>query len=92
MFFRNEAERRPYSDLKTVESQRHDVFPEEFPEGPYGSAINEEFLGKTTPWLRDQHALSSFAYENREFHEGIPRQDPGSHPIHDDPFLNEEQP
>jgi hypothetical protein len=82
----------PYTDVSTVESLRNEVIPEEFPEGPYGAAHNEDVLGKESPWIASQHAAPQFSYENREFHEGIPRQDPGSHPTHDDPRKDEELP
>ncbi len=75
---------RKYRDVKTVESQWNDLVPEEFPDGPYGSIREPEHLGKTSPWRETQHASSGFTYENREFHEGIPRQFPGSHPTHDE--------
>ncbi|RAL27006.1 hypothetical protein [Thermoflavimicrobium daqui] len=78
------SNRPDYKELKTVESVRNEILPEEFPEGPYGSTRNEK-LGKSTPWEKDQHAVSNFAYENREFHEGLQREMPGSHPTHDDP-------
>ncbi|GGE07118.1 hypothetical protein GCM10011571_05440 [Marinithermofilum abyssi] len=73
-----------YQDLGTVESLRNEVVPEEFPEGPYGAATNEAHLGKSSPWRESQHAAPQFTYEMREFHEGIPRQVPGSHPTHDE--------
>lgn len=41
----------PYHDLSTVESQRNEVIPEEFPEGPSGASTNEDVLGKESPWL-----------------------------------------
>ncbi|WP_091742894.1 hypothetical protein [Marininema mesophilum] len=82
--------KKKYTDVGTVESQRNDVFPEEFPEGSFGSSINEATLGKQSPWLPTQHAAPQFTYEMRRFHEGIPRQMPGSHPTHDDPDRNEE--
>lgn len=74
-----------FREVSTVESLHNDVFPEEFPEGPYGAATNEEKLGKTSPWEPDQHAAPQFTYEMREFHEGLERVIPGSHPTHDDP-------
>jgi hypothetical protein len=80
-------DRQPTTDLATVESQRHDVFPEEFPDGPYGAATNADFLGKDSPWLQDQRAAPRFSYENKQFHEGIPKQVEPTHPTHD-----EEQP
>lgn len=72
-----------YRELKTVESQRNELVPEEFPEGPVGAATNFP-LGKSTPWRPGQHAGPRFTYEMREFHEGIPRVIPGSHPTHDE--------
>jgi hypothetical protein len=78
------------SELSTVESQRNEIIPEEFPEGPYGAATNEELLGKATGWESDQHVISNFAYEYRNFHQDLPRQEPAAHQTHDDPDLNEE--
>lgn len=80
----------PYTDVSTVESQRNDIFPEEYPEGPFGATTNEDVLGKETPYTASQHAAPRFTYENREFHAGIERQDPDAHPTHDDPEHGEE--
>ncbi|MCS1351788.1 hypothetical protein [Mechercharimyces sp. CAU 1602] len=77
-------EEENFQELDTVISQRSELVPEEFADGPYGAAHNEEHLGKRTPWYKNQHASPRFTYEDRQFHEGIPRQDPGSHHIHDD--------
>ncbi len=85
-----EYKNEPYSELSTVESQRNEIIPEEFPEGPYGAPTNEERLGKATGWEKDQHVISNFTYENRNFHQDLPREYPGSHPTHDDPNLSEE--
>jgi hypothetical protein len=76
--------RQPYTDLATVESQRNDLTAEEFPEGPYGSNLNSETLGKSTPWRQDQRPPNSFTYENRELHEGIDRDYPGDHETPED--------
>ena len=65
-----------FTDLETVESQRNDLIPEEFPEGPYGTSLNTESLGKSTPWRKDQRPTNQFSYENRELHEGIKRDYP----------------
>jgi len=73
----NEEERDAYSDLATVESQRNDLIPEEFPEGPYGSDIASASLGKSKPWRIGQHRSSAFGYENKELHAGIARDYPG---------------
>lgn len=74
----------PYTDLKTVESLRNEYIAEEFPEGPYGAATNEDVLGKETPFRASQHASPQFTYENREFHQGLMRPDPTAHPTHDE--------
>jgi hypothetical protein len=79
-----EEHRNEYTDLATVESQRNDLTAEEFPEGPYGSSMISESLGKRSPWRRDQRPPNSFTWENREFHEGLSRQYPGDHPTHDE--------
>ncbi|MDN4595450.1 hypothetical protein NWF35_16450 [Polycladomyces subterraneus] len=81
---RRKHPKRDFHDVSTVESQRNELIPEEFPEGPYGAAHNEPQLGKSTPWRPGQHAAPQFTYEMREFHEGLPRQAPGSHPTHDE--------
>jgi hypothetical protein len=75
---------KPYTDLATVESGRNDLTAEEFPEGPYGSIINYETLGKSVPWRQDQRPPNSFTYENRELHEGLDRDYPGDHETHDE--------
>jgi len=75
---------REYSDLATVESQKDDLLPEEFPEGPYGSPIQRATLGKDGFFLESQRATSAFTYEDKAFHEGLERQDPNSHPTHDE--------
>lgn len=72
-----------YQELDSVVSQHQELSPEEFPEGPYGSAIPSR-LGKQSPWRPGQHAAPQFTYEMRKFHRGLPRQFPGSHPTHDD--------
>ncbi|NEW08208.1 hypothetical protein GK047_19595 [Paenibacillus sp. SYP-B3998] len=78
-------ERDAYTDLETVESQRNDLIPEEFPEGPYGTSLNTESLGKSTPWRKDQRSPNSFSYENRELHEGLKRDYPGEDDLQNDP-------
>jgi len=70
--------RDTYTDLETVESQRNDLAPEEFPDGPYGSGAALESMGKSTPWRQDQRTPSAYSYENRALHQGIPRGYPGA--------------
>lgn len=76
--------RSEYTDLSTVESQRNDLVAEEFPEGPYGSSLFSESLGKSSPWRKDQRPPNRFSYENRELHEGLPRDYPPEHLTHDE--------
>lgn len=79
-----------YSELKTVESQRNTIYFEEFPEGPYGAATNEQFLGKATGWEDSQHSTNvRFDYENHELHLGMERGYPGSDSKNDQPDLFE---
>jgi hypothetical protein len=80
--FRSEK-KQPTTDLATVESGRNDLIPEEFPEGPYGSTMRVESLGKSTPWRDDQRPPNAFGYENRELHAGLERHYPGDHELHD---------
>ncbi|HTG71780.1 MAG TPA: hypothetical protein VL921_21150 [Candidatus Udaeobacter sp.] len=84
--------RQPYTDVSTVESQRNDLIPEEFPDGPYGSDLRMESKGKSTPWRIDQRSLSPFNYENRALHAGLSRDYPGEDEygqpfpeVHDEP-------
>ncbi len=64
-------------DLSTADSHENDLFNEEFPEGPYGSDLVSESLGKSTPWRKGQHAQSAFGHENKSLHEGLRREYPG---------------
>ncbi|MFD0697481.1 hypothetical protein ACFQZT_25735 [Paenibacillus sp. GCM10027628] len=82
--------RDEYTDLETVESQRNDLTAEEFPEGPYGSDLITESLGKSTPWREDQRSPNSYTYENRELHQGIPREHPGDLDLRNDPGVSED--
>ncbi|WP_200889592.1 hypothetical protein [Cohnella kolymensis] len=74
--------KQPTTDLATVESQRNDLTAEEFPEGPYGSPMAQESLGKSTPWRDDQRPPNTFTYENRALHAGRDRDYPGDHDTH----------
>ncbi|WP_397326832.1 hypothetical protein [Paenibacillus sabuli] len=62
--------------MATVESQRNDLIPEEFPEGPYGADRVSDGLGKRA-WREDQRPANRFDYENRELHDGLEREYPG---------------
>lgn len=78
---------KDYSDFSNVKSSRNNLIPEEMPEGPYGSPINahDPVEGKSTPWKKGQRRESAYVYPYKELHEDLPRQVPGSHPIHDEP-------
>lgn len=78
------ADDKKYRELGSVEAYHNELNVEEFPEGPYGAAHNEEKLGKTSPWMEGQRRTSAFTYENKEFHEGLERQSPDTHPTHDE--------
>jgi hypothetical protein len=86
----HEYDNEQYSDLSAVESQRNEIIPEEFPEGPYGASTDEARLGKATGWEKGQHVISAFSYEGRDFHQGLERQYPGSHPTHDENTTEED--
>lgn len=86
-----DKEKKAYTDFSNVETGDNYLIPEDTPEGPYGSPVNKK-LGKTTPWHEGQRRMSAFTYENKSLHQNLPRQDPGSHPPHDDPNKNEELP
>jgi hypothetical protein len=83
MFPIRSEKKQQTTDLSTVESQRNDLIPEEFPEGPYGSTMLVESLGKSTPWRDDQRPPNPYGYENRELHAGLERNYPGDHELHD---------
>lgn len=75
-----------YADFSNVVKQHNFLTAEEFPEGPYESAIKagEPVENKSTPWEKGQQYNSNFTYEARNFHQDLPRQYPGAHPTHDD--------
>ncbi|SHF25887.1 hypothetical protein SAMN05444392_11245 [Seinonella peptonophila] len=61
---------------------KQELLPEEFPEGPVGATRNEK-LGKSSPWKRKQRRASAYVYPRKEYHAGLMRDSPGSHPPHD---------
>lgn len=69
-----------------IEENQAELIPEEFPEGPVGSPINEDeaVTGKSTPWKKGQRRASAYVYADKEQHDDIPRRLPGSHPLHDE--------
>ena len=89
-----EDDKECYSDFSNVEKMNNYIIPEEFPEGPFGSPfrINEPVENKSTDWKEGQRPYSSFNYENKSLHEGLPRQMEGAHPTHDDPNTHTQPP
>lgn len=83
-----------YHDFSTVEARKNFLVPETLPEGPYGAprGEHEPVQNKSTPWREGQRYYSAFNYEYKSLHQNIPRQDPGAHPVHDDPDENRQQP
>lgn len=77
MFGFRKEDKEPTTDFATVESQRNDLTAEEFPEGPYGSSLQRESLGKSDTWRDDQRPPNAYGYEYKEFHAGLPRDYPG---------------
>ncbi|ASN04872.1 hypothetical protein [Virgibacillus necropolis] len=78
--------KRNYSDVDNAKKQQNELIPEEFPEGPFGSSINDDepVESKSTPWEEGQRRQSAFVFPDKEQHEDLPRQAAGSHPIHDE--------
>ena len=82
----SEKKNKHFSDFSNVDKQRNQLIPEEFPEGPFGSAINdnEKVSSKSEPWGEGQYRTSAFTFPDKSQHAGIPRQADGSHPTHDE--------
>ena len=71
---------KSYFDLSNVEKQKNFLTAEEFPEGPFGSprGKDEPVENKSTPWQEGQRFYSAFNYEDKTFHQNIPRQMDGA--------------
>lgn len=80
-----------YDDFSTVEKSHEYITAEEFPDGPFGSPVNQK-LGKSTSWEKGQRTYSAFNYENKNLHEKAQRLFPGAHPVHDNPEDHEQNP
>jgi len=74
-------ERKNYADVDTVESQKENILPEEFPEGYYGAPDNRQLAKERTSI--GERPTSAFTYEAKKFHEGLSRDYPDAHPTHD---------
>lgn len=83
-----------YTDFSNVETQKTFLTAEEYPEGSFGSPTGESdrVKNKETSWKHGQQFYSAFTYENRNFHENLPRQHPGAHPTHDEKGKDTEDP
>ncbi|MBM7553121.1 hypothetical protein [Thalassobacillus pellis] len=83
-----------YTDFSNVETQRNFLTAEEFPEGPFGAEKGKEVPveNKDTPWKDGQQYYSNSTFENRNLHEGMPRQFPQAHVPHDDKTEGSEDP
>jgi len=90
----SKEDRELYSDFSNVEKQKNYITAEDLPDGPYGSPIGkaEPVKGKSTPWREGQRSYSNFNYEFKSLHQGMPRQEAGAHPTHDDPNESEQPP
>lgn len=77
---------KSYDQISTDEKRKNELIPEEFPEGPLGSPINEfkPVQSKSTKWRRGQKQMSPFDYPDEEQHEDVPRQWPTADPLKDD--------
>jgi hypothetical protein len=77
-------EKKKYSDFESVRRFRNQLTPEEFPEGSYGSTINEDQPpeSKSTPWLPGQYRESPYAFPDKSQHANLAREAPGAHHTH----------
>ncbi|WML41050.1 cytosolic protein [Neobacillus sp. OS1-2] len=83
-----------YTELSNVEKQHNYLTAQEFPEGPFGSPIrkDEPVQNKSTPWEEGQRRYSAYNWEFKSLHQDKPRQMEGSHPPHDDPDTDIQEP
>ncbi|MBO0958924.1 cytosolic protein [Neobacillus sp. MM2021_6] len=83
-----------YTELSNVEKQHNYLTAQEFPEGPFGSPIrkDEPVKNKSTPWVEGQRRYSAYNWEFKSLHQDKPRQMEGSHPPHDDPDTDIQEP
>ncbi|HLS66756.1 MAG TPA: hypothetical protein VK029_07185 [Pseudogracilibacillus sp.] len=84
--YREVAKKREFSDVSNAKNMKEELIPEEFPDGPLGSPIraHESPQLKSTSWKPGQKRKSAYTYEDKERHDDLPRQMPGSHPLHDE--------
>lgn len=67
-----------FSELSNVKNMHDTLIPEEFPEGTYGSPINEHSMveGKSTESEEGQQRASAFKYINKLTHDDRTRNGP----------------
>lgn len=83
---KRKSEKEGYRNFSNVEDLKNNLIPEEFPEGSFGSSIDQEKpidSSKSTPWRKGQRRRSAFTYSAKDLHEDLPRKTPGAHPTHD---------
>ncbi|HLR03683.1 MAG TPA: hypothetical protein VK111_13135 [Virgibacillus sp.] len=88
MKHQSNKDKKRYSNLSNVDEIKNNLVPEEFPEGSFGSPINQDKMvdsSKSTPWKDGQRRRSAYNYAYKDIHEDLPRRTPGAHPTHDKP-------
>lgn len=67
-----------FSAMTNVEKMHDMLIPEEFPEGTYGSPVNqhEKVEGKSTEWGKGQQRTSAFKYIDKETQDDRTRKGP----------------
>lgn len=83
---KSKEEDNRFSEITNVEKMHDMLIPEEFPEGPLGSAFHKAapVQGKSTEWETGQQRTSGYVYADKEQHDDLERQTPGAHPLHDE--------
>lgn len=91
---KKKRQQQEYSDVSNAVARDNFLAWEEFPEGAYGESIDDEKMvtNKNTPWREGQRFYSNYNFEDKTFHQNIPRQYPNAHPPHDDPDSEEAYP
>ncbi|WP_188206592.1 cytosolic protein [Alkalibacillus aidingensis] len=79
------AKRKKNDDFADVEVQQNYQIPQEFPEGTYGTPINQDEPLQARDDDPKRRHQSAFNYENKQLHEDMPRQYPTSHEPEDFP-------
>lgn len=78
---KDRSKHEPHTPLSTDHDHLHSRTLEEFPDGPYGSPLLLESLGKSSDWDTGEHVAPRFSYENKDLHDDLPRLEPQADPI-----------